>query len=608
MQASLRQSALSLAFLVLSLAVAACGPSSDGDDSGDDDTPDGPSLRIEPGDVTLHVENGVAATQAYVVLAVDEDGGETDVTAEATLTVAHSALGTFAGATFTSAPDRAGRTTVRAEWDGLTGEAALTLMLRHVVIEPGAPADAPGRFDGATPGGAAPSIVYPASGVIVPPNLNALELHYMRGGSNDLFELTFTGDLVELAIYLPCTTLGAGCAWLPSEDTWELLATAARGETPLWYQVRGLSGTSVGESTAQWIQFAADDLLGGIYYWNAAGSIMRYEFGRRGQSAETYLNVTQTAGTTCVGCHTLTRDGSRMAVGLDIPGPAAVETFRVSTRESLWSAGGLGGGFPSGDTDGANFTTFSPDGEVLAGSDGSNMWVRSSTDGTGKTQVLPNALMPDWSPNGDRLVFARSAQSVPFGGALGTNAGSLFTVDTATWQGIQPLVASTGATDNNYYPAYSPDGSLVVFNKSALEDSYDAVDARVWVVPAAGGAPVQLANASPAPGGDSWPKWAPLVHAYQGGDVLWLTFSSRRAYGLRGAGNAQIWMVGVDPARAAAGMDPSFAAFWLPFQDFASGNHIAQWVESVDRQECNPDTPCPTGEFCEGGVCLPEVD
>ncbi len=595
---------------LIAAATAACGPSS-GDDTGGDDAPPGPGLRIEPGDVTLTVEGGLAATQTYVVLAVDERGDTTDVTDEATLSIAHPSLGSFAGATFTSAPDRGGRTIVRAAWDGLTGEAALTLMLRHVIIEPGTPADAPGRFDGATAGGAAPGLVYPSSGAIIPPNLNALEVHYTPGAGNDVFELTFTGELVELAVYLPCTPLAAGCVWLPTESTWELLATAARGEQPLWYKVRGLASgpNTVAESNAQWIQVGQDDLDGGIYYWNAgAGAIMRYEFGRRGQQAERYLGVGQTGATQCVGCHTLSRDGTRLAVGLDIPGPAGIEAYRVSTRERLWGAGGFGGGFPTGDSDGANFTSFSPDGETLAGSDGVNMWVRASGDGSGKTQVLTGALMPDWSPNGDRLVFARSATTVPFGGALGTSAGSLFTVDTATWQGVQPLVTSTGATDNNYYPAYAPDASLVVFNKSALDDSYDALDARVWMVPTAGGAPVQLANASPAPGGDSWPKWAPLIHAYRDGDLLWLTFSSRRPYGLRGGSAAQIWMVGIDPARAAAGLDPSFAAFWLPFQDFASGNHIAQWVETVDRQECDPDSPCPTGELCEGGFCLPEVD
>ena len=126
----------------------------------------------------------------------------------------------------------------------------------------------------------------------------------------------------------------------------------------------------------------------------------------------------------------------------------------------------------------------------------------------------------------------------------------------------------------------------------------------MWVVGAGGGAPIQLANASPSPGGDSWPKWSPVAHTYQAGPIYWLTFSSRRAYGLRAGGTAQIWMVGFDPQRAAVGLDPSFGAFWLPFQDPASGNHIAQWVEHVDRQPCDPG-PCPNGEFCDQGVCVP---
>jgi len=447
--------------------------------------------------------------------------------------------------------------------------------------------------------------------VILPPNLNALEIHFRPGTGNQIFEIEISGELLELAVYAPCTPVGGGCAWLPSEDTWELLATAARGEEPMWYLIRGLpsGGGAAGESTARWMQFSQDDLLGGIYYWNAgAGAIMRYEFGRRGQNAERFLGVGQTGATQCVGCHSLSRDGTKIAIGIDIPGPAGIEIYQVGTRERMWANGGLGGGGFPGTGEGANFTGFSPDGTQLLGSDGTTIWVAGADDGASKTTVVSSGLMPDWAANGERVVFARSAQSVPFGGALGTNAGSLYTVDAATWQDQQPLVTSTGATDNNYYPAYSPDSSLVVFNKSALEDSYDAADARVWVVPAAGGTPVALGNASPAPGGDSWPKWGPFVHQYQDGEVMWLTFSSRRAYGLRAAGTAQIWMVGVAPGRLADGQDPSFAAFWLPFQDPASGNHIAQWVDFVDRQECDPETPCPTGEFCEGGICLPEVD
>ncbi len=586
--------------------IGACGPSVE---NGGDDDPPGPGLRIEPGDVTLTVEGGVAASQAYTVLAVAEDGGTTDVTDQATLSLAVSALGTFAGAMLTTAPDRGGRSQVLAAWNGLEGTADLTVMLRHVIVEPGAPSGAPDDFDGATAGGSAPDLVYPSSGTIVPPNLSALEVHYTPGAGNTQFEITFTGALVELAVYTTCTTLGAGCVWSPSEDTWELLSTAARGEEPLWYQVRGMASGAAqfGESTARWIQVSTDDLLGGLYYWNAgAGAIMRYEFGRRGQTAERFLGVGETGATQCVGCHSLTRDGSRISIGLDIPGPSAIEAYDVASRDMLWGTA-ASGGFPTTGGDGANFTTFSPDGATLMVSDGSSIAVRSATDGSGKTTVIANGLMPDWSPLGDRVVFARSATSAPFGGALGTSAGSLFTADTSSWAAT-PLVQSTGSTDNNYYPAYSPDGDWVVFNKSALDDSYDAMDARVYVVPAGGGAPIALGNASPAPGGDSWPKWGPFVHDYEAGQVMWLTFSSRRAYGLRAGGTAQIWMVGIDPARAANGGDPSFAAFWLPFQDASSGNHIAQWAETVDRQTCDGPSDCGTGELCDGGVCLPDID
>ena len=64
-------------------------------------------------------------------------------------------------------------------------------------------------------------------------------------------------------------------------------------------------------------------------------------------------------------------------------------------------------------------------------------------------------------------------------------------------------------------------------------------------------------------------------------------------------------MIGFDPSRAQQHLDPSFSAFWLPFQDNTSGNHIAQWVESIIRQTCEDATECGAGEICEEGVCVP---
>jgi len=43
----------------------------------------------------------------------------------------------------------------------------------------------------------------------------------------------------------------------------------------------------------------------------------------------------------------------------------------------------------------------------------------------------------------------------------------------------------------------------------------------------------------------------------------------------------QIWMAPFFPDKANGGMDPSGPAFRMPFQDFATSNHIAQWTQAV---------------------------
>jgi TolB protein len=422
------------------------------------------------------------------------------------------------------------------------------------------------------------------------------------GAGQTLFELEFMNYGTVLEVYTTCTTLGAGCAWTPSVATWKLLADDGRGAPPLSWRVRGLDASKiVGNSASQTMQFTGDDLIGGLYYWAAGqGTIMRYDFGHPEIAAEKFLTVAQTTGRTCVGCHVLSRDGTLLAVGLDIPGPATLEMYDVKTKARLWTTS-TGGPIPFPSANGANFFTISPDNKKIASSGGTNLSVRMAADGTGMTTAIQNATMPDWSPDGMRLVFAQAGAASP-GANPGVRMASIVSVDATMFANPTTLVASQG--ENNYYPSYSPDGSLVVFNRSNGQDSFDQPDARIFLVNANGGLPaVEQKNASPF-GGDSWPKWSPQPHMYASGQLMWLTFSSRRTYGLHPGNNSQIWMVGIDPAKALAGGDASFAAFWLPFQDFGSGNHIAQWVEDVVRPECDSG-PCPEGEFCQDGECFP---
>jgi hypothetical protein len=168
-------------------------------------------------------------------------------------------------------------------------------------------------------------------------------------------------------------------------------------------------------------------------------------------------------------------------------------------------------------------------------------------------------------------------------------------------------------SENDYYPRTrrTARGSrsiarraITTFSNATPDDAGTLPDGELWVVPSTGGTPVRLSVAS-NPGALSWPKWAPVEHQYYGGKIMWLTFSSMHPYGLRLAAGAQtqLWMIAVDLTKLGTGQDPSFPAFWLPFQDVNGGNHIAQWSTAVVRANCTGTNDCPAREACIDGVC-----
>lgn len=311
---------------------------------------------------------------------------------------------------------------------------------------------------------------------------------------------------------------------------------------------------------------------------------------------------------TCVGCHSLARDGKKMAIGQDIPAPAPYKVYDVATRTPLPGQSG-----PVGGT--ANFFSFSPDGGLLLYSDGIKIGVLDTTTGVIVDDTLiPTGTMPDWAPNGKQIVYARPSTPPPLGFPNpGVASGSIEIVsyDNGTVSAPQYLAQFQG--QNNYYPAFAPSQEWVVFNRSpknaeSFSNAPPAGDGELWAVSTAGAQQIRLDAANDG-GGCSWPKWAPDVGTYHGGTVMWLTFSSGRGYGLRLAPGTQtqLWMTAFDPARAAKGQDPSFPGFWFPYQDIAGGNYIAQWVTEVARKPCTNDDECEDGEECKDGKCFPVI-
>jgi hypothetical protein len=474
----------------------------------------------------------------------------------------------------------------------------------------GAPADAARRFGGPESTNSAPTWVYPEDRTIVPPNLPSFEVHFMPGAGNNLFQVTFAGDVTDVRIYAPCTPVGGGCALSLTREMLDQIAAAGRSGGGVRMTLRGTSMSSMGGAVARsetrFLGLTQTDLRGGVYYWAASGSIVRYEFGRDNAQPEVFLRPDADL-VVCVGCHALSRDGTRMVAGSFIPGPSRARIINVASRERIGAPLGL------------NFGAFSPDNRRFLASDGMRLALYDTTTGTTTPGVPDNTMgsHPDWSPNADLAVFSRTRNMAPIPtGSPGHNApADLFTMrwNTTTFGPARALVESQG--ENNYYPSFSPNGQWVLFNRSS-GGSYNAPDASLWAVRSDGsGAPLSLTRANGPAGqhGNSWPKWTPFVERYVGEleePLLWITFSSGRDYGLRirqqgvpaDMRRQQLWMAAFRPNGAAA--DPSAPAFWLPFQNMGEGNHIAQWVETVRRMDCTMDRNCPAGETCVMGRCV----
>ena len=560
----------------------------------------GALLTVTPADSVITSDGKSPSQLDFKVLR-----GTEDITGQAHLSIDDERLGRFVGATFHGNPGQAGKSIVRAQLGEDRGQTTLTVRLQVVVIAPGAPADSPSKFGGPGYVKRTPEIAYPPAGALMPPNINELEFQWLPNEAT-LFELNLVSDSLDLRIYTPCTKVGTGCALLPDEKTTQLIMQGGRGQK-MSLSMRGAApdGGGVGATAKQDLSFTENDMKGGLYYWAASiGGIARYDFGLRGQKAESYYGPLRAAGL-CVGCHAMSRNGKRIAVGMNIPGPAAMRALDTGTRTKLFEIG-------PGVIAGSNFQAFTSDGKFLITTEYGGLTVRDGTSGMiqGKNPSLASATMPDVSPDGKTVVFARS-QSLcipPLCPNLSTDKASLHTVSfgsDGTFGTPKELVKSAG--ENNYYPSVSPDGRFVVFNRAA-GDSYDAMDAKVMVIPIGGGAPIDLGAVNGITG-NSWPKWSPFVHRFKGKSILWLSFSTRRPYGVRGGTNAQIWMVPVEISALEKGQESGFPPLRLPFQDLNTGNHIAQWVEQVDRAPCSVTdmSGCGMGERCTDGYCIPVI-
>ena len=426
-----------------------------------------------------------------------------------------------------------------------------------------------------------PTVEYPAPSVMFPINIRHVLFQYDRGNANDAFRLRYSAPYLDLSVF---TTSDR---WQPDDQAWDLLSLTNAGDRV----EMTVAGVDLADPSTVWasdsmdIYFSRAQVEGAIYYWSTSSQgVMKAALS---QSSPTKF-YTEPPDTTCVACHTLSRDGRRLTVGYD---GERLQEVSVPDRTTILPA-----------ARDAGWTTFSPDAKMILVAQAGTLTLIDADSGQpvgpngGVVAAGGTATHPDWSPLGDHVVVARCVSATD---NRSVDRCSIVRIpyNAGVWGTPEVLVASTGTTDNNFFPRYSPDGAWIAY-VHASGRSRDQQSSSLRLIPAGGGTPYTLVRANQRVGpvdgmtsvGNTMPTWAPSTHR----GTQWLAFSSTRDYGKILVGDNkddQLWVVALDLSRTG---DPSYAAFWLPFQNPAQRNHRAFWA-------LDPEQPCQGGgEVCDG--------
>ena len=623
--------------MFLACAAIACASKPSGGDDGDG-SGSGYTLVISPAQSTIVLAaagSGYAATQAYTVTAHYADHDE-DVTATAALTADDPTI-SIASAIATATA--AGTYGVQAAQGDQMASATLDVQLVGDSVGSGV---AQAALDGSADPSQVPTIAYPPAGALFPINLAPLEVHAQKSDpSQTIARVTFAaGSDLEFAYYEPCAA-SPNPAQFPNacivtiDDAFatQLAGASEADDVSITVRLAAADGTKLGESQPVTAAWSKTPLSGGLYYWTTAGSgdtafstaVARYDFDGDASSPTIYLASNDApavpAGQTqCIGCHALSKDGTKLAFSLGGSEPGYYALYDVASVTATATE------FPASPF--AEMTTFSPDGSRAITMNYGDLSLRAADASLAMASdhLFPEVQAgfgsgertshPFWSPTGAHIAFVSWTPSVD-DISSGHDTGDMV-------QGGQIWIASSDGTEptgsaavivprqdgiTSYYPAISDDDQWVVFDESSCAgppntgaqawgsgacDGYNDISATLMLVPTTGGgAPLALTNAN---GGadplvtNSWPRWSPDHGTFRGKELYWVAFSSRRAYGLSlasGAGSdttkPQLWFaaVAIDPS-AQPTADPSYAAVWLPGQDPSftgpRGNHTPAWT------------------------------
>ncbi|MEZ4306548.1 MAG: hypothetical protein R3F14_00660 [Polyangiaceae bacterium] len=495
-----------------------------------------------------------------------------------------------------------GQGNLKAQYSNAEGSTTVTVFIKKTVNAGGIPQNVIDALDAPSGGAdAALSIAYPYPKTHFPLGVLSPEIQWFGGNPGDTFKLRVTEKYYDYTEYF--TTSPPGRHIIPQVD-WDAIEKAGSGvnSDPVTVALNRYSnGTAFQPELNTW-HIAQGKLKGNIYYWELPGNCNNGNFNGR------ILRIKPDAEQVdefffpgvCWGCHTVSRDGTRMMATLESGSPFPQITIDLTQEPGVYGEIKYPG-TPIGGT----FSAYNDKGDkAIVSNDGAgnNERLRIVDTASGAT-LNDNALgngcgEPAWSPTGKKL--AAICGMGAGGWQFDAYQGYLTTADVAddgiTVSNITTLVPQAGGQGRPAYPSFSPGGDYIAFGRPTA-GSRTTGDGDLWIVDTNNGAEVKKLAIASSDNRSFNPVFSPL----RAGGFYWLVFVSRRDYGNRliGANRQQLWITAVDDPPTAG--DPSHPPFYVRGQEDCGLSENAYFALPPCKK--NGDS-CESGVDCCNGQCV----